>query len=151
MGRLRVLLPAFWAGVLTCVGLIATPAPFATLSAVDAGRVVGRILTHEAYVSLGVGVVVLILERQAAHRAATAGQGSLMSTNVALALGTLFCTIAGYFAIQPLMAAARAGQGDVPFAVLHAVSSGFFVLKAILVLAIAWRVAGDQGSAALRA
>jgi hypothetical protein len=151
MSRLRVVLPALWAGVLACVGLIATPAPFAALSSADAGRVVARILAHEAYVSLALGVVVLLLERQAAQRAAVAGHGSLMSRNMVLALGTLFCTVAGYFAIQPLMDAARAGQVKIPFAVLHAVSSGFFVLKAILVLALAWRVAGNREPATVRA
>ena len=36
------------------------------------------------------------------------GRGSQFSAGMALALGTLFCTVAGYFALLPMMAAARA-------------------------------------------
>ena len=39
-----------------------------------------------------------------------------------LALGTVFCTVAGYYALAPLMAAARAGQGSLSFAQLHGIS-----------------------------
>jgi hypothetical protein len=52
----------------------------------------------------------------------------------------LFCTVAGYFALQPMMAAARAGQGPWSFAALHVASTAFFSLKALLVLVLAWRV-----------
>jgi len=58
---------------------------------------------------------------------------------MALALGTVFCTVAGYFAVQPMMTAARAGQGALSFGQLHAVSAVFFVAKGLLVLALAWR------------
>jgi hypothetical protein len=42
--------------------------------------------------------------------------------------------------VQPMMAAARAGQGTVSFMTLHAISAGLFVLKGLLVLALAWRL-----------
>jgi hypothetical protein len=64
---------------------------------------------------------------------------------VALLLGTLFCTVAGSFAVQPMMAAARAGQGPVSFATLHAVSAALFVLKGVLVLVLAWRLSAAAG------
>jgi len=60
--------------------------------------------------------------------------------NLVLLLGTLFCTIAGYFAVQPMVAAARAGQGTLSFGTLHAVSASLFALKGLLVLALAWRL-----------
>ena len=78
-------------------------------------------------------------ERVAARRAADSGQGSPFSTGMALALGALFCTVAGYFALQPMMAAARAGQGSLSFGQLHAISAGFYVVKLVLVLSLAWR------------
>ncbi|MDP1650588.1 MAG: DUF4149 domain-containing protein [Rubrivivax sp.] len=140
--RWRGLLPGLWAGWLLCVALLATPAPFALLPQADAGRVVGRMLAQEAYVSLALGIVLLVLERLVARRAAAAGQGTQFSTGMVLALGAVFCTIAGYFALQPLMAAARAGQGALSFGQLHAVSTAFYVVKVALVAALAWRAAG---------
>ncbi len=137
--RWRRLLPAIWAGWLLCVALLATPAPFAALAAADAGRVVGRMFTQEAYTALGLGVLLLVLERMAARRAALAQDGPQFTTGMALALGTLFCTVAGYFALQPMMAAARVGQGSLSFGQLHVISVAFFGIKLLLVLALAWR------------
>jgi hypothetical protein len=139
LSGVRRLLPGLWAGGLLCVALLATPAPFALLSQADAGRVVARILAHEAYTSLGLGVLLLVLERLAARRTADDEQGSQFSAGMALSAGALFCTVAGYFALQPMMPLARAGQGPLSFGQLHALSAGFFVLKACLVLALAWR------------
>ena len=74
--RFRRLLPGLWAGWLLCVALLATPAPFATLANGDAGRVVARMLTQDAYTGLVIGALLLVLERTAARRAAEAGMGS---------------------------------------------------------------------------
>ena len=146
---LRRLLPGLWTGWLLCVALLATPAPFATLAASDAGRVAGRMLAQDAYTGLGLGIAVLLLERMAARRAADAAKGSQFSAEMALALGALFCTVAGYFALQPAMAAARSGQGALSFAQLHAISAVFFLVKIGCVLALAARVARDPGSVSL--
>ncbi len=137
--RLRRLLPGLWAGFLMCVAAVATPAAFALLERAVAGRVVARILAQEAYASLALGLLVLMLERVAARDAAEAGQGSQFSTGMALAAGALFCTVAGYFGVQPLMDAVRAGQGSLSFGQLHAVSAALFGVKLVLVLTLAWR------------
>lgn len=137
--RLRRLLPGLWAGWLLCVALLATPAVFAQLSGADAGRLVGRMLAQEAYTSLALGLLLLIIERGVARRAAQAGTGPQFSAGMMLALGTVFCTVAGYFALQPLMAAARAGQGTLSFGQLHAISAVLYGLKTLLVLVLAWR------------
>jgi hypothetical protein len=129
-----------WSGVLVCIGAIAAPAAFATLARADAGRLVGRFFMVEAYLSLALAVLLFLIERRRTRDAAEAGQVSLLSANLVLLLGTLFCTVAGYFAIEPMMAAARAGQGPWSFGALHAVSSGLFALKGVLVLALAWRL-----------
>ena len=139
VARWRRLLPALWAGGLLCVALLATPAPFAMLAPADAGRVAGRMLAQEAYASLALGLVLLVLERVAARRATEAHTGPQFSTGMVLVLGALFCTVAGYFAVQPMMAAARAGQGSLGFMQLHAISAAFYLLKTALVLALAWR------------
>jgi hypothetical protein len=125
--------------MLACIGLMAAPAAFATLVSADAGRLVGRVLTQEAYVSLAMVCILFAIERQRSGRAAAAGSGSVFSTNLILLLGTLFCTVAGHFAVQPMMAAARMGQGPWSFGALHAVSGSLFALKGVLVLALAWR------------
>ena len=145
--RVRRLLPGLWAGWLLCVALLATPAAFATLLPSDAGRAVARMLAQEAYTSLALGLLLLVLERLAARRAASAGTGPQFSAGMVLALGAVFCTVAGYFGVQPLMPAARLGQGALSFGQLHALSSGFFVLKTLLVLALAWRALSSSRAA----
>ena len=132
--RWRSLLAGLWAGVLLCVAGIATPAPFALLAVADAGRVAGRILAQEATLSLALGLVLALMERRVARNGSTQ-----FSTGLVLALGTIFCTVAGYFAIQPMMPAARLGQGPLTFGQLHAISAGFYGVKLLLVLALAWR------------
>lgn len=137
--RWRRLLPGLWAGLLMCVALIATPAPFATLVPADAGRVVARIFVQEAWLSLCLALLLLFVERRRAREAAEAGEASVLSTEMLLLMGTVFCTVAGYFGIQPLLPAARAGEGAFSFGQLHAASAAFFALKAGLVLVLAWR------------
>jgi Domain of unknown function (DUF4149) len=134
---LRRLLPGLWAGVLLTVALVATPAPFALLAKADAGRVVARVLAHEAYVSLALAVVLLGLERVRAKRQSDAGTGSQFSLEMGLAAGALFCTVTGYFGLQPMMAAAKSGQGPLSFGQLHAANAAFFAVKALLVLLLA--------------
>ncbi|MED5621778.1 DUF4149 domain-containing protein [Ideonella sp. BN130291] len=136
-----MLLPALWAGLLVCIGAIAAPAAFATLAPPEAGRVVARLFAQEAYLSLVMAIALFLMERGVARVDAEAGKGSIFSANLVLLLATLFCTVAGYFALQPMLAAARAGQAGMSFAVLHGVSAGLFILKAALVCALAWRVA----------
>jgi hypothetical protein len=122
-----------------CVALLATPSAFALLPQAEAGRLAGRMLALEAQVSLAFAVALLLLERAAARRAATAGQGSLFCGTMGFALGALFCTVAGHYGLQPMMAAARAGQGMSGFAALHTASVVFYAIKVALVAALVWR------------
>jgi cytochrome b561 len=137
--RWRRLLPGLWLGLLLTVAAVATPAAFALLGAADAGRIVARVLAQEAHASLGFAAVLLALERVGAKRRAEAGVGSQFSAGMVLAGAALFCTVAGYFALQPMMEAARAGQGRLSFGQLHTISLGFFGVKVLLVAALAWR------------
>jgi len=130
---------AAWAGVLLAIAVIAAPAAFATLPSPTAGRVVGRILAQEAYLALALALLLLFIEQRRARQRAEAGTGSVMSLATVLLLGTMFCTVAGYFAVQPLMAEARLGRGSWSFGALHAVSGSFYALKTLLVLALVWR------------
>jgi hypothetical protein len=47
--------------------------------------------------------------------------------------------VLGHFALQPMMEAARAGQGRWSFGALHGLSSALFLLKGLLVATLAWR------------
>jgi hypothetical protein len=132
-------LAAAWAGVLLCIAAMAAPSAFAVLSRADAGRYVGRLFAEEAYLSLGLGMLMFFVERRRARVAAEAGAGSVFSAEMIMLLGTIFCTVAGWFAVEPMMAAARLGQGAWSFGALHALSGGFFLLKLVLVAALAWR------------
>ena len=142
MSRWRLLLPALWAGLLLTIALVAAPSAFAVLPQADAGRVVARLFAIEAEASIAFAVLLFLIERRDAAAAAGAGQGSVVSAPMLLLLGTLMCTVAGYFALLPLLEAARAGTGRWSFAALHGVSLAFYGLKTLLVLALAWRAAG---------
>ncbi len=134
------LLAALWLGVLLCVAGIATPAPFALLDKADAGRVVARILSQEAALSVVMGAVMLILQRARSRHLAVASAARQFDASLALAAAAVFCTVAGYYAIQPLMVDARAGHGPLSFGQLHAISAAFYGLKVLLVAVLAVRL-----------
>ena len=139
-GRLAACAAGVWAGVILGMALIGAPVLFGSLSRESAGHVAGRMFAQEAYLSLAMSVVLLLLVRRQAKAEAEAGHGSVFSTNVVLVLGALFCTLFGYFAIQPMMVAARAGQGLWSFGALHGLSSVMFGLKGLIALTLAWRL-----------
>jgi len=132
--RVRCILPGLWAGLLICIAALAAPAAFANLAVTDAGRVVAQFFVHEAWLSLVLATMLLGLERR---------HGAPGRVNAVLLWGTVACTLLGYFALQPLMPAARAGQGVLSFGQLHLISTLFYGLKTVLVLVLAWRAAGD--------
>jgi hypothetical protein len=138
--RWGALLAAAWFGLLVAVAAIATPAAFAALPVAEAGRVAARVLAREAQASLFLGVATALLLRAQARRRASQGQaGGAFSLELGLALGALFCTVAGYHGIQPWMAEARSGGGRFTFGQLHAASAAFYGLKTVLVAILAWR------------
>lgn len=139
--RLRRLLPALWLGVLLSIALIAAPNLFALLERAVAGKVAGRLFAIEAQSSLALCVALGLIERRRASLRAAVGQGSRVSAELLLVLGALFCTVFGQFALQPMMEAARAGEGRWSFGALHAVSTAAYGLKTVFVAALAWRAA----------
>ena len=140
--RWRCLLPAIWLGALLCLAAIATPAPFAVLDRAEAGQVVAPMLLREAWLSLIFALLLLFAERRRTRDLAGAGSGSVLSTDLMLLLGTLFCTVFGYFGLQPLMPAAKAGHAALSFGQLHALSAAAYAVKLLLVAALAWRAVG---------
>nr|WP_297525773.1 DUF4149 domain-containing protein [uncultured Roseateles sp.] len=136
--RIRALLASLWAGELLAVALLAAPNAFATLERVAAGKYVARLFEMDARVALAAGVLLILMERRL-HRDGVAG-GSAMSPEFWLPLLAIGCTAAGFYALQPLMEAARQGQGAWTFLQLHAVSLVLFGVRTLVVLVLAWRV-----------
>lgn len=110
------------------------------LATPDAGRYVGRLFAQEAMLSIVFAVVLYVLARRLARDAVALGRGSVLSAEVLLVAGALFCTVAGYYALQPMIEAARIGQGRFSFAALHGASMAFYATKTLVVLSLAWRL-----------
>jgi len=139
LSRLGAWLAGVWAGAIAALGLVAAPTLFATLARADAGRVAGRLFELDAYLGIAVGAALLLVAMQRSHDAGERG-GTRFSVELGLVLAALFCIVAGYFAVQPLMEAARRGEGGASFAVLHGVASAFYLVKLIVVAVLAWRL-----------
>ena len=138
--RLRRLLPGLWCGLLLAIALVATPAASGALDRATFGAVARAVFAREAPASLVFGVLILMLERRAAFDRRLATGVSQFSAEMMLALGALFCTVAGYYGLEPMMEQARSGTVTTrTFMQLHAVSLAFFGLKGLLALALAWR------------
>lgn len=138
--RLRGPLAGVWLGIVLCLAFMVTPAAFVLLERSQAGQLAGQLFRTEARLALGLAMLLFVVERTWAARRAEQGQGSRLTVNLMLVLGCLFCTVLGYFALQPMMEAARAGQGRFSFGTLHGASSAFFALKGLLLFAYLWRL-----------
>jgi GNAT superfamily N-acetyltransferase len=137
--RAAAWLAGVWAGLVVGVGFVAAPVVFATLPRGHAGRVAARLFAVDAMVGIGFGAVLLVLALQIARR--DAGHGaSRFSTEMLLALGAIFCIVAGHYAIQPMIETAGQAEGGPSFAVLHGVASAFFALKFVAIAVLAWRL-----------
>lgn len=126
--------------MLVGIGAIGAPAGFAITTVEIAGRTAGRMFAIEAHVSLALAALLLLLTRKTVPAVPDQPPMPTLNTNLLLVLATLVCTIVGYFVLQPMMVAARAGEGSLSFGALHGLSAGFFALKGLLVLALAWRL-----------
>ncbi len=130
-----------WLGLLMCLAFIAAPAAFAVLDKPLAGALAGRLFAQEAAVSALLSVVfVMGLRRVVEYEAGPQPMAS--DKRLWLVLGVLTCTVVGYYGLQPMMAAARAGQGPLSFGALHGLSAAFFGLKMLLLAALTWRLSG---------
>jgi Domain of unknown function (DUF4149) len=140
LGRVGACLAGAWAGVMLGLGAIAAPSLFQLLPRVDAGRIAGRLFALEATAGICIGAVLVLVGLQLGRERAERGRGSRFGAELMLALAAVACIVAGHYALQPMLEAARAGQGGLSFAGLHAVASAFFALRLVLVAALAWRL-----------
>ena len=137
---LRRLLPGLWLGLLLAIALIATPAASNALDKASFGAVARAIFAREAPTSLVLDVLILVIERRDALARHLATGVTQFSTEMLLAAGALFCTVAGYYGLLPALEQARlGGPTQLSFLQLHALSLAFFGLKGLLVLALAWK------------
>jgi hypothetical protein len=142
VARLSRLLPGVWLGASAGLAALGTPAAFALVpDRALAGQVAGRMLAAEAYLSLALGLLLMMLARRASRDAVEAGVpgATQFSAEFALAAVALACTVAGYFAVLPMMQAARGGGGGLGVGALHAISVGFYGAKLLALFAMAWR------------
>jgi hypothetical protein len=145
LGRAGALLAAAWAGAMAGIGAIAAPALFQLLPRAEAGRVAGRLFAVEATVGVCVGALLVLIGLQLGRQRAESGGGSRFGAELVLALAAVACIVLGHYVLLPLLEAARSGQGGVSFGALHALSSSFFALRLLLVVALAWRLAAPPG------
>ena len=139
--RMSSCLSGAWLGVLLCIAFLAAPAAFAALGREMAGVLVGKLFEREAALSLVVSVLfVMALRRLTEHESGPSLQALATDARLWAVLGAMLCTLLGYYALQPLMEAARAGQGGFSFGALHGISVGLFGLKILLVTLLAWRL-----------
>lgn len=137
---LRRVLPGIWFGLLLAIAAIATPAASGALDRVSFGAVARAIFAREAPASVVLGIVLLMIERRAAFIRHEAEGASQFSSEMTLLVVALFCTVMGYYGLQPMMEQARLGGGTgLTFMQWHAISLAFFGVKGLAVLALAWK------------
>ena len=140
--RAQVVLACLWAGAILAVGGLAAPSLFAVLDKANAGLGAGRIFSNEARLSLALAMVLFMLERRRVRDLAEAGlTPKVMTGNLLLVLGALFLTVFNEFGLHPAIEAAKAGiPTRLSFGALHGLSASLYWVKALLVLALSWRL-----------
>ena len=136
MSRLRQLIALLWVGSLWTVGYVVAPTLFATLAdRVLAGTIAGSLFRVEAWLSLACALMLSLLLWRA-----PAGQAMEHRILLRLTAAMALCTLIGYFALQPFMAAIReAAAGGVmqsaakmQFGILHGAASGIYLIQSLL-------------------
>lgn len=120
--------------------MLTAPIAFDVLTRPDAARFVSRLFAGDAVAGIVLGLLLFVVALQRARLDADDQAGSRFSTDMLLALGALFCVVAGHYGVQPWMQSARQGAAAPSFAVLHGLSLAFFVGKAAAAAALAWRL-----------
>jgi len=135
--RWQGLLASLWLGQMFCVAALVAPTAFASLERAQAGVLMRRVFELDAQFSLAAGLLLVLMARRLQRDVVPV---RTLTAELLLPLAALLATVAGYFGLQPMMEAARMGQGALSFGALHAVSSAFYAIKGLAVLALAWRL-----------
>lgn len=145
VSRARLLIATLWVGSLWAIGYLAAPTLFATLyDRVLAGTVAGSLFRSESWLSLACGLILLILQTMREPQGASKQRSMIL-----LIVGMMACTLIGYFALQPFMAALReaagsagvmAGDAKLQFGMLHGASMGIYLIESLLGVALILKV-----------
>lgn len=142
--RVRLLLATLWVGSMWTIGYIVAPTLFATLSdRMLAGMIAGKLFRIEAWVSVAGAVALIALVYRDGRVDPKARKHLLWILG-----GMLACTLAGYFGLQPFMAALKesavGGVMDAEarsrFGMLHGVASIFYLIQSILGGFLVWKL-----------
>lgn len=139
-GRLAAWIVAVWAGCLLALSAGVAPVAFQIFPREVAGAFMGRLFALEAPASCAVAVLALILYRQGRARLHSEGSAGGLDGAVLMLAGVIFCTVAGYYGLQPVMAQSRSGSGPMSFAAAHGLSMAFFAARMALLGMAAWRM-----------
>ncbi|PRC93143.1 DUF4149 domain-containing protein [Solimicrobium silvestre] len=124
--RAQLLITTAWVGSLWTIGYLVAPTLFKTLTDSSlAGTIAGQLFYVEACLSVVCALLLLGIALYQRKRLPK------------LVLGMLLCTILGYFVLHPFMAELRAAGLTNPdnkwqFGMLHAISSGFYLMQSVL-------------------
>lgn len=147
--HLFLLLTMLWVGSLLTLGGLVAPTLFAVLDRTAAGNVAASLFRSEAILGLVCGLLLLVIGNSLVRQGMSAYRRLRW-----LILGMLLCVLLGYFALQPfmnaLLEAARAAGTDLGhssyatrFGLLHGLSSGLYLIEAVLGLILVWRLPGS--------
>lgn len=142
-GRAALVAIAGWTGALLLLSLVVAPTAFDQLPRDVAGRLMARLFAVEAPVSCVVALIGVVAQRRAQANAWEDGRPArVLTVDLLLPVVVLFCTVAGYYALQPLMEQARASRtpGGLSFGALHGVSMAFFGVKLAVLALLTWRL-----------
>lgn len=146
--RARLLIATLWVGVLWTVGFVVAPTLFATLAdRALAGTIAGSLFRVVAWLSLACAVVLFVLLLRRSERTDTRALLYLIA-------GMAACTVLGYFCLQPSMASLREvihgtassidtaqfAEAKKHFGILHAISTGFYVVQSLLGAALILKI-----------
>ena len=126
--RARLLLVALWAGSLLTVGYLVAPTLFATLAdKALAGSLAGAMLRSEAWLSAGVGVLLMALLGVSKDLDANTKRALRITV-----LAMLACVLVNYVGLWPLMAEAREAGDRSRFGMLHGLSMVVYLIQSLM-------------------
>jgi hypothetical protein len=134
--RARLLIATMWVGSLWAIGYLAVPTLFSTFDRTLAGTIAASLFRSESQLSLLCGILLLVLQKPQNMVSATDRHAE-----VRLIAAMLACTVIGYFALQPYMAALRESAGTaglmtpdakLQFGILHGASMGIYLIESLL-------------------